>query len=499
MNATFPTQGKPWTAPLIDPLTASHVVIEASFRGARPGVVTTTNVILDTGAFRSSVSRQVVDTLGVKTSKTHRIMLVGVSGAAAPWEGAVFSQVTLGSMELTEVPFGVGSLGGISVVGNEVLARLPLEIDRDRGLVTFGAGPWTTGDSTSVIPLRPGAKRSSPQVELDLGGRRTLVILDTGAYKTGLDQKTADSMQIPIRKLYAEERYSGFHGAIKTNYRYVIPQLKLGSLSLSQVEATVIPKFRRGASLNRKAIGLLGNNVLNQFIQRIDSDRGELALRQRDVQGSTLERLRRWPSNPRCADTAGCVSVSFQRLGPSKYGVARARVRLSTSESYDDKWRFLVGFVDDEGRLLEDHPMVEVPKTNWTPDDVAVVELTAEGASLAALWPLFADKSAAQGAVLLDINPANGETRGNVFHAPILGWRLPPQTMAIGTDKHIEGEAYLEFHQRDFQRCIAACAADPRCRAHVFYEHDDGAKRCALKRRRGQVQDRPGWISGVKR
>jgi hypothetical protein len=489
MEATWPDAPGPWIAPIIDPLTANHVLLEMTFTSEAGNKTYSTQAILDTGAWRSMTSDDAAKHAEVGISTSNRIRITDVAGESRPWTGAVIPRVRIGNLELTSFPVNTGA-GALTLLGNEVLSRQPIEIDRNRGLVIFGAAPWSDG---AVLQLEPGAERNSPSVEATIGDETVLLTFDTGAFATGIDVETADDLGIERKPLLEAERYGGAHSGVRTNFRYRIRELGLGDIVARDLDATPIPKMQIGGGFNTKIVGLLGQDVMSRYRMRIDNAAGEVRLQPRaDLLASTAERLTRWAWTPRCPEKPGCVQAGFRVLPAAEAEPARLEVTYELRGEYRAAARLLFGFTDAAGALLRDMPLVQLgAPASGGPHTLTAIAQESAGA---ALWPLLQPEARAAEIVLLDANPGGFERDSSLsVYAPLDGWKRPPSDIRIKRDTRFLGPDYLVFTTQ-LERCIAACAVDPRC---ASFDYADGGA-CQLKRQVGTPQTAQGYVAGVK-
>ncbi len=499
-QATLPEGEGPWVAPLLDPLTADHAVIDLELASADGKSKFTSTAMLDTGAWRSVVDGKAAEALGLEVTTTSRILMTDVSGHQRPWRGMVVPEAKIGELTLAGFGCQTGVEGAGAVVGNEVIARLPVEIDRDRGVVVFGASPWRAAEGT--IGLEPGAEREPARVKVQLDGRDVLFILDTGAYATTLDLETGNGFGLEKKHLLEPRRYFGLHNsAVAFDFEFAVPRLGFGDMQLEGLEIEPVPKMQQGGALNEKVVGLLGMDVLKRFRLRIDNQAGKVELLRRgDLVAGTAERIGRWRWAPRCDGSPGCVTAShtLTPAGDGKAGVLDVVARAEAA--YDNPVRLLFGFVDGGGRLVDALPVVELQAGKLAAGDVLSARATLEGKDAAYLAPLFAGEAAVH-LILLDVNRSYDTRRKDHLKVlePLAGWKAPGFKMRMKRNAKLGGKRFLSYSPAQLDKCLVACEVDQRCAA-VSYRERRGpeASECALLREAGAVEDAAGVIAAIK-
>lgn len=140
-------------------------------------------LVLDTGATRSAVIQQVVNSLGIPVTQLASVRVTGVTGTAVvptvPIDRMEVGDLTMDSTDLPVVADVFGGAQG--VLGTEGLGdkRILIDFGRDRVSIMRSKGQLNKS-GFETLPLRH-LRDSLLALDVRVGGIRTKAIIDTGA------------------------------------------------------------------------------------------------------------------------------------------------------------------------------------------------------------------------------------------------------------------------------------------------------------------------------
>jgi len=116
-----------------------------------------------------------------------------------------------------------------------------------------------------------------PVVEIEVNSERISVLIDTGGAQLILDSEFAD--QVGVRPV-SEHEVKGFAGGKTGSVSYGITQsVRLGEIELRRVPVWVLPTRRFSSDFGRRIDGILGTEILRQFLPTLDYIDRRLILR----------------------------------------------------------------------------------------------------------------------------------------------------------------------------------------------------------------------------
>jgi predicted aspartyl protease len=241
-EAASPALGRT-TSFTIDP--HGGIVVAASFNGAGPYPV-----LLDTGANHSSISEEVVRTIGAPA-----IARGMVSSPAGDREYPIVrvERLTVGPIAVGATPTAVpardlvvaGAIDG--VLGQDVLAGLRYTIDYRQRLIIWEDGGPAPDVLRSKAELPLIFRDGLPIVELRQGGVTLRLVADSGA--SGLLLFESEGMVLPAVRFDGRlVRVDSFHGS-RTARSVVIDEFTVGASTFRDMPAVVVkrtdsPAFR---------------------------------------------------------------------------------------------------------------------------------------------------------------------------------------------------------------------------------------------------------------
>jgi predicted aspartyl protease len=269
--------GYPEVLPLVQPSTDPrrwYVAMETSSLGPVVWFV-------DTGYSYSTCDDDLIDALGL--SPTGRVQVRGELGEVEAQKVSL-PAMTLGGHTVDGLVCIVRDLDATSslsdptevpiagVIGMDVLRRFRLRFDPTLGTMTLLdpalAEPLLAFDEGVQRLKRKGLRA---RVGLEVDGRRVWPILDTGASQTYLDGAQLGLEPSAVAE-NVEVRGTGASGTLRRRVvSYDLAAVQVGSWPVEQV--TVTERTRRW-----REPGLLGLDLLSQFEQDYDFDRGLVRL-----------------------------------------------------------------------------------------------------------------------------------------------------------------------------------------------------------------------------
>ena len=257
------------------PASYEHGLIYLEMRvNGRPGVL----FLLDTGASASAIDLAAAERLGLSIRGSAQVE--GTAGTIEVQMAEVAS-LAAGEAEVRDLVFPAYDLGGLlapagrrveGILGFDFLRHFAVEIDFERGQVTFA-----TGDASGVE--RPGAvvvpfrlDNGIPRFAATLGdGVETQLRLDTGAslFETddiylNIPQRDWARLRAANPSLEPERHFtgSGVGGEVR------LPVARIEGLAIGPIRrehAYVIVQPQQGYFARPDAVGFVSNNLLEKF------------------------------------------------------------------------------------------------------------------------------------------------------------------------------------------------------------------------------------------
>jgi len=290
--------------PIRDPILRPDLAVEAVVHG--PGGKTAAIwLLLDSGATIGSLPTAVAADL--RLIEERPATMIAVNGAART-SLVVAPRLDLGELGVSRVAFLLNTLGGpaneLGVAGQSVLARMPWEIDWDRGLVTLGATatPWADSGEVTSVPLEPFAG-GVEMVTAHINGRPLRMMLDTGALVSAIPESAADEMGLEAETV-PPHTFGGATGPFRADRVYVA-DIELGSAKLRG------QRFMTSVSQN---LAVLGRDILGQFNVAIVPGHRLSLWRRGDLRATAEARVRRWRWMPACP-SVGCARARIEPAG----------------------------------------------------------------------------------------------------------------------------------------------------------------------------------------
>lgn len=247
--------------------------------------------LLDSGAGVTSLDRGRAEALGLRIrSYSKPGSTRGSDGRTVPLERyAVLGRLEIGAVlvEGLAVPVveseATSVQGWFGILGQDVLARLPVVLDAERGQVHFlppatdqagiqryleeaklGKGKW----AVATAPFRP-----SPFLACDVAGLEpgaTELEIDTGATTTSLPQAAIRALDLMPTGRFEARTIAG----VETGNTYQVKGMDLFGLKIT-------------AEIQESALeyGLLGMDVLRELVVVLDGPGGKIWLHKREGEG----------------------------------------------------------------------------------------------------------------------------------------------------------------------------------------------------------------------
>jgi len=257
--------------PFLEHPEENRIFLDLAPEGSKPF-----RLLLDTGADGSVLTVGYARELGV-TIRSHRE--TENKRETRLGRPLLFWVDTESSAQISRTGFEYGLLGGTFLAEYVLELDFPARQVRFLDAAKFQVPKESSEPGTAVLPLRIMGNR--PFVKIGIEGRETEVLLDTGAPGTlMLSGKAARKAGIEVKPL-AEVAMAGVLGKIES-YVVEAKSLSLGPFAFSPAPFVYSPKgaYNMGGSND----SLLGYDVLQHFVVRIDYRKKRLWLRRADEQ-----------------------------------------------------------------------------------------------------------------------------------------------------------------------------------------------------------------------
>jgi predicted aspartyl protease len=257
-----------------------HEGFAEPFRSAAAGVVLVAATVdgqagiflLDTGTERSCLDTGFAARLPLKSTV--------VEGVREPYRDASAEDIRirdfgLGSFHLQNVamlstdlstPFSRTGLSIDGILGTDVLRRFIVRVDFSSGSAQFGMkGTFPVG--AKVVKLEPVDDLYF--VPLSIQGTSTKLLLDTGTNSTSISSTAWSRITThwqPLSKLDGVRST----GSSENAHFVLAPRISIGGSSSRDVPLRIQPRTEQGLFADPDFDGLLGSDVLQQFIVTLD-------------------------------------------------------------------------------------------------------------------------------------------------------------------------------------------------------------------------------------
>lgn len=281
LSAPGGSQTAPAAAPIAAEAAAAIALAEVDERMTVPVRIAGAGpyrFVIDTGAERTVISRQLATTLDLPAGREIRVM------AMSGWSRV--GTVTIPSVSLSSVPdigaiqapaFDAAHLGAAGLLGIDTLQRHKVTMDFDAGVMTVT--PSTKRTRKDHVPRVPGeivvrAKGLAGQLivtDAEIDGQTVRVVLDTGSPISIGNLALRRAVGRTLRNPVALELTSVTGGIVTTEVLRA-ERLRIGGFALNDMPiafADVAP-FANFGLAKRPAV-LLGMDALKQF-RRVDID-----------------------------------------------------------------------------------------------------------------------------------------------------------------------------------------------------------------------------------
>ncbi len=413
-KATLSSDEQAWRLPLHRPLTSKNPWLWGQFLSEHEA--REWPIMVDSGAFHSALPYTFVDAL--KLRRRRGTDMVDARGRRKKVKGVFVPSVVFGDFEMRRVPF----LDDVSLplLGSEVLSRRPWRVDREEGVLIFGAKPWPESEVEGEARIGTGLGHQY-YVDVEVGEHEFPLAFDTGASTCTLRKE--DSLEAAMRAvpLERERELITIFGKTIVREKFVAEKAKMGSMIFSEFETLPLENSRPMANVEFiETKGLLGWQVLGRYSIWVDlGDRVQFKKRSPLVE-TAPNRIGRWNWVPAC-ESAGCIEF-VSHPGDSARPNA---IEFTVSSAYPRDYAALATCLDEDGRIISGPVTMEVivpagfvGTHSFSPESPS--QLERYWAGLAASCPQVA---------LLDINPVRYafENRAHIpylVHAPLTGFSL---------------------------------------------------------------------------
>ena len=237
-----------------------------------------TTAMFDTGANVQVIDRAFAEANGIKISSVSRVEVQGAfSKKKLPLAVRVPIELFGAPLTLRSVP--VADTGDAKIViGTGILSSFVLQIDYANSRIRFASFDALDLKDTANVEMRSAPGAGLPAVRATLDGEKIWLMLDSGF----------SGPLLLSRRFVADRQWeqdSGgmsfdAHGTLSAMDRYRVPLMQLGPFDLRGVKASVRrdgPE-RLGGLSSVRVSGILGAEVLRQFLVTLDLKHGKLHL-----------------------------------------------------------------------------------------------------------------------------------------------------------------------------------------------------------------------------
>jgi predicted aspartyl protease len=395
-TAVFPDGESRWEIPLYRPVErADTPTVWATLTVREDGRVRNVEApfVVDSGAFLSAMPEDWFDALGLELQTKRRVRVRDADGRERPFRGAVVPAMQLGTLALTEAPFGASR--DAALIGQAILGEHPWSIDLDRGVMVLGSQPWTSGQ-VSTIEL--SHRNDSDLAELVVDGHRVLFVFDTGAQVTSIDEETGRELGLEVVALDEPRRMRAAHGVRTIEEEFVAQTLSFGQLSTGPVSLSPLREMERGGALNQKVVGLLGMDVMSRYVFRVEPGERFQVRPRRPLLETAEARINRWSWLPSCERTPHCVEGRVSHDGGA------VTIGVDVRADFGRHTEFVFACTSG-GSLLEGAPLVSVEIEDGDPEgsDDVTIPADADGANAERLRQKVSECD--ERLALIDVNP----------------------------------------------------------------------------------------------
>lgn len=216
-------------------------------------------LLVDTGAASTMIGRPAAARLGLKITSLEddRYRFMGVGGEDIASQTRVhdfkLGDTTMNDLRLIVSGPGLKSDDYVGLLGEDILGNYDLELDFPHNLMRLIRPKDCIGDqvaywakSYSVAPLAPSYTGRDLQLFVFLNGRRTLAMLDTGAYATTATlAAAADAGVLHSQDMREAGQAGGIGSRSEQNYVVMFDSIVIGDESIKSQRLFVADLFRR--------------------------------------------------------------------------------------------------------------------------------------------------------------------------------------------------------------------------------------------------------------
>jgi predicted aspartyl protease len=245
------------------------IVVQAEGNGGKP-----LRMLIDTGAQRTVVDRTVAESLGLEKGEDVRAR--GSGGSVDAWWAKGLHLQGLGEAPLEAVVLpldGIGKAIGTPIdviLGQDVIGKRVIEIDRTAGKVTFGTRPAIVSSAATVVSLvLRGGRPYLRATVVGPTGRETPadLLLDTGSDTAAeLAQPYADEVGLPTKPDPNGRSIMGVGGIVPLRVAD-LREIRVGRVTVPSQDVRV---FHRPADSAGDGDGRVGNGFLSNYKVTID-------------------------------------------------------------------------------------------------------------------------------------------------------------------------------------------------------------------------------------
>ena len=228
-------------------------------------------VILDTGAFGTMIGKNQLEQLGVRIPTNAEKTSVGGIGGTRLSAWIVPLQIKVGGMKRTLQVSVPETWEGPPLLGQDFYADLEYEIDNKGHCLYFRKSkPLSASEKTMYcIPFTRHGRHLAVELEGD-AGRKTKMLVDTGAEGIGMTMANIKALGIDIPADAQRTRSSGV-GGTADGLGFVVDSLRLGPIIKRNVRVDVTTSEDGMLGTKHGQYGLLGQGFFGDWRFTVDN------------------------------------------------------------------------------------------------------------------------------------------------------------------------------------------------------------------------------------
>lgn len=228
-------------------------------------------MILDTGAYSTMLGKNQLAQLGVRGPTGPSTTSVGGVGGARVPAWVMPLQIKVGGLKRTVQAFIAESWDSPPLLGQDFYADLEYEFDNRGHCIYFRKSKPLSASERSMycIPFTRVGRHLAVEIEGE-GGRKTGMLVDTGAEGIALTMANAKALGLDIPADAQRIRSSGV-GGTSDGYAFNVDSLRLGPIVQRNVRVSVTTSEDGMLGSRRGTYGLLGQGFFGDWRFTVDN------------------------------------------------------------------------------------------------------------------------------------------------------------------------------------------------------------------------------------